>query len=117
MESSLIIMIMGLQVDFILHLSLNYVLSRRITRFERVGEMYKNMGITIITMFATLLSSSLFLFGGDLEIFQKQAILLSATVGISAVTALTLFGGMLQIVGPEKRSIFETIKNSNNLIQ
>lgn len=59
------------------------------------------MGISILSGTITTLGSGMSLFGGKMVIFQKFAIIITATISVSFVTAMFLFGALCHVVGPQ----------------
>ena len=63
-ESIGIVIAIGLSVDYVVHLSADYIHSQEKGRSKRMQQAYKNMGISIVSGTITTMGSSLFLFGG-----------------------------------------------------
>ena len=59
------------------------------------------MAVSITSGAITTFGSGVFLFGGFLILFQKFAVLITATIAISYFTAMLFFGAMSHCFGPE----------------
>lgn len=59
------------------------------------------MGVSITSGAITTFGSGVFLFGGFLILFQKFAVLITATIAISYFIAMLFFGAMSHCFGPE----------------
>ena len=64
-------------------------------------QAYTEMGVSITSGAITTFGSGVFLFGGFLILFQKFAVLISATIAISYFIAMLFFGAMSHCFGPE----------------
>jgi len=58
------------------------------------------MGISILSGCFTTLGSGAFLFGGELILFYKFAVIITMTVVISYIVAIFLFGSIMHTFGP-----------------
>lgn len=63
-ESMNSIIIIGLSVDYVVHLANAYVENVKETRYERTREMLTIMGVSVLGGGCTTLGAGLFLFGG-----------------------------------------------------
>ena len=68
-ESISMVIMIGLSIDYILHLSIDYMHSPLQSRNDKIKSAYGNMGISIISGFLATLGSGLFLFLADIIIF------------------------------------------------
>jgi len=100
-ESAALGVSIGLSVDYVVHLSADYMHSPFQTRFERMQQSYKHMGISILSGSITTIGSALFLLGGQLSVFYKFGILISSTIAFSFILAMLLFGALSHIVGAQ----------------
>jgi len=58
------------------------------------------MGVSIFSGTVTTFGAGLALFGGMLNTFQKFAVIICSTVGISFLTSMLFFGALLHMMGP-----------------
>jgi len=72
-------------------------------------QAYQNMGISIISGTITTFGSSIFLFGADLWLYQKFAVIISTTIFTSFLVSMTLFGALCHTAGPEGEGIIEKL--------
>lgn len=68
-ESICIVIIIGLSVDYSVHLATEYNHSVHRHRKHKMRHSYKNMGISILSGTITTLGSGAFLFGGKIVTF------------------------------------------------
>ena len=64
-------------------------------------QAYKEMGVSILSGFITTFGSGIFLFGGKIITFNKFAVMITATISMSFLVAMLLFGAMMHLFGPE----------------
>jgi len=58
------------------------------------------MGVSILSGTITTFCAGAALFGGMLNTFQKFAVIITSTVGISFLTSMLFFGALLHLMGP-----------------
>ena len=58
------------------------------------------MGISILSGCFTTFGSGAFLFGGEIILFYKFAVIITMTVAISYIVAIFLFGSIMHTFGP-----------------
>lgn len=59
------------------------------------------MGVSILSGAITTFGSGIFLFGGQIILFNKFAILICCTIALSFVVAMLLFASFMHILGPQ----------------
>lgn len=101
-ESLAMVILIGFSVDYVVHLSSDYMHSAYTSRHDKMKQAYEEMGISILSGCCTTFGSGAFLFGGVLVTFQKFAILITCTVAISFIISMVLFGAIMHAIGPEK---------------
>jgi predicted RND superfamily exporter protein len=99
-ESICATILVGLSVDYVVHLANAYVECTMKTRDERVTVMLKEMGHTVIGGALTSVGASLILFGCQLQFFFKFGWFMCTTCFLSIVFSLGLFTAMCVIGGP-----------------
>ena len=62
-------MIIGFAVDYIIHLSADFMHSTQPDRFNKMKQAYREMGISILSGAITTFGAGVFLFGGVLVFF------------------------------------------------
>ena len=103
-ESIGTIMVIGFSVDYVVHLAAHYIHSATFTRFQRSREAIGEMGISIFSGAMTTIGCGSFLFGGQMNVFQKFAFILTTTCAIAIVYSLVYFIALSHGFGPEGRS-------------
>lgn len=68
-ESICTVIIIGLSVDYCVHLATEYTESAHYHRKQKMKQSFRNMGLSILSGTATTLGSGAFLFGGKLVTF------------------------------------------------
>mgnify|MGYP000290954125 CR=1 FL=1 len=63
-ESLAMVILIGFSVDYVVHLSVDYVHSRHVSRHDKMQQAYEEMGISILSGCLTTFGSGAFLFGG-----------------------------------------------------
>ena len=96
------VILIGFSVDYVIHLSSDYIHSAHKKRHEKMKESYEEMGVSILSGCLTTFGSGAFLFGGKLVTFKKFAVLITSTVGISFIVSMFLFGSIMHIIGPQE---------------
>ena len=94
-------MVVGLSVDYVVHLAEGYTLSLHNDRLSRVRDMLDLMGVSIFFGACTTLGASLFMFFTVLSFFSQFGTFLFSTIGFSLVFSMLLFVTLLGIIGPE----------------
>jgi predicted RND superfamily exporter protein len=94
-------MVVGLSVDYVVHLAEGYTLSLHTDRLSRVRDMLDLMGVSVFFGACTTLGASLFMFFTVLSFFSQFGTFLFSTIGFSLVFSMGLFVTLLGIIGPE----------------
>jgi len=100
-ESIAIVVQVGLSVDYVVHLSIDYLNSPHLSRNDKMKQSYKQMGISILSGTLTTFGSGAFLFGAQLVLFNKFAVLITSTISLSFLTSMLLFGALSHMIGPQ----------------
>ena len=101
-ESIAVVMLIGFSVDYVLHLGTDYMHSLAPTRFEKMKQSYREMGLSISSGCATTFLAGIVLLLGNLKFFQKFAMVICLTALMAYVMAMLVFGALMHIMGPEK---------------
>ena len=100
-ESISVVIIIGFSVDYVIHLAADYTHSKWSSRNDKIKQAYREMGISILSGMITTAGSGFFLFGCVYMIFQKFAVLISATICIAFLSSMVLFGAICHTFGPQ----------------
>lgn len=101
-ESISVVILIGLAVDYVVHLSSDYSHSVKPTRNLRIQQAYTEMGVSIFSGTITTFGCGVALFGGKLITFQKFAVIITSTIAISFCSSMLLFGALCHVIGPQK---------------
>ena len=96
-ESITIVMLIGLSVDYVVHLANHYVESTTDSRFERIQASLRDLGISILSGASTTIGSGTFLFFATIIMFNKFAALIYLTITFSLLYSL-IFNKYVQYV-------------------
>ena len=100
-ESISVVIIIGLSVDYIVHLAADYKHSAEDERGNKIKQAYLEMGISIMSGTITTFGSGSALFGGQVITFKKFAVLITSTISLSFLMSMLLFGAICHIMGPQ----------------
>ena len=101
-ESIAMVVLIGLSVDYVVHLGIHYVGSVYPDRRRRTDDALKLLGMSIMSGGITTMGSGIFLFFTATLLLRKFAVLITATIAFSLVFAMVFFVALLYIIGPEK---------------
>jgi predicted RND superfamily exporter protein len=100
-ESISVVIIIGLSVDYVVHLATDFQHSAHKGRSDKIKQAYTEMGVSIMSGTITTFGSGAALFGGKVVTFRKFAVLITSTITISFMMSMLLFGAICHICGPE----------------
>jgi predicted RND superfamily exporter protein len=100
-ESISVVLLIGFSVDYVIHLSADYMHSSYKSRHDKMKQAYGEMGISILSGAITTFGAGCFVFLCTVKPTQKIAVLITSTIGISFFVAMVLFGAIIHTVGPE----------------
>jgi predicted RND superfamily exporter protein len=99
-ESICLIIILGLSVDYTVHLANEFIHSQHRHRKYKMKQAYKNIGVSIFGGALATFGAGALLYGAELLLYQKFAIIICCTVVISFIVSTIFFGAMMHIFGP-----------------
>jgi len=94
-------LVVGLAVDYVVHLAEGYNLSLHKDRLNRTRDMLKEMGISVFSGACTTLGASAFMFFAVLRFFMQFGVFLFCTIGFSVLFSLGMFTLLMGLCGPE----------------
>ncbi|KAJ8303403.1 hypothetical protein KUTeg_019799 [Tegillarca granosa] len=94
-------MLVGLAVDYVVHLAEGYNMSEHKDRLSRTRDMLEEMATSVFAGACTTLGASLFMFFTQITFFTQFGIFLFCTVGFSLVFSLGMFSVLMSLIGPE----------------
>lgn len=101
LESLNMVLVVGLSVDYCVHLAEGYARSVSKRRKDKVYESLTQVGVSVISGAFTTLGSSLFLVFAQILFFVQFSTFMFCTIGFSIFFSLGLFVTMLATFGPE----------------
>lgn len=94
-------LVVGLSVDYIVHLAEAYHLSVRKKRLERVQDALEHIGLSVLSGALTTLGASFFMIFAGLVFFFQFGLFMFTTIALSLLYAMVFFMTVLSIIGPE----------------
>merc|ERR1712037_874621 len=105
-ESIAGVIVIGLAVDYVIHLGHMYLEVGHLgyeQRADRFAMALKNMGTTVLAGAATTFMAGLSMRFCQMSFFKQMSTLISTTVAYSIVYTLFFFMCVMRIAGPEQR--------------
>ena len=100
-ECLCIVIMIGLSIDYCVHLAMDYKYQPYMLRSRKMQSTYKNMGSPILAGTVSTLGAGAFLFGAKLTIFMKFGVCIMITIAVSFIVSMVFFGALMIIAGPE----------------
>lgn len=94
-------MVVGLSVDYVVHLAEAYRTSPYSTRDGRVKSMLESMGLSVLSGAITTFGAAIFLLFAQIKFLHEFGIFVMSTVGISLLFAFLFFTTFMALCGPE----------------
>ena len=101
MESLNLTLVVGLSVDYVVHLAEGYSRSTHTNRLGRLHDSLAQLGISVLSGACTTIGGSAFLLLAEIILFLQFGVFMFATILFSVFFALCFFSTLLGIVGPE----------------
>jgi hypothetical protein len=101
LEALVLVMVIGLSVDYVVHMADSYLEAPFETRLERTKYMMQKMGLAVLNGATTTICAALFMCATYITFFQKFGIVILVTVLQSLVTSMFFFSAMMAAMGPE----------------
>ena len=100
-ESLGIDLFVGFSVDYIVHVSHQYVDSIYDTRTKRMDDTFQNIGMAVFSGAVTTFSSATFLLFARIYVLRKFGILIELTIVFSILFSLVLLPALFYLMGPQ----------------
>ncbi|GFR99143.1 protein dispatched homolog 1-like [Elysia marginata] len=100
-ESINLSLVVGLAVDYVVHLSEAYHTSPQKHRVDKVRDMLEHMGVSVISGAFSTLGAASFMMAAQIQFFLQFGVFLFLTIGFSLTYSLCLFTPLLSVIGPE----------------
>ena len=119
LESLNLTLVVGLAVDYVVHLAEGFMELRDETRGKKVQHTLSHVGISVLSGACTTLGASIFLLAAKILFFFQFGIFIFCTIGFSIVYSLFFFPTVLALVGPEgeKGSIMPAVRRARDVIR
>lgn len=101
LESLNLVLVVGLSVDYVVHLAEGYSRSLHRDHLGRVHDMLEEVGISVLSGAFTTLGASFFLLFAEILFFTQFGMFMFSTIGLSLLFSLGLFTTFMGIIGPE----------------
>jgi multidrug efflux pump subunit AcrB len=101
LESLNLVLVVGLSVDYCVHLAEGYSRSVHKKRTGRVYDALEEVGISVLSGCCTTLGASSFLIFAQILFFTQFGAFMFATIGLSIFYSLGMFITLLGIIGPQ----------------
>ncbi|EGD75300.1 hypothetical protein PTSG_06952 [Salpingoeca rosetta] len=98
-ESVCLTILVGLSVDYVIHLANAYRESHEVTRFSRVRDALVMMGISVLSASITTFLAGFVLFFGYITFFFKFGVFIALTIFFAAIWAFGFFMSLAAIAG------------------
>ena len=110
-------LVVGLAVDYVVHLAEGYGRSEHKGRKERIRDTLTEVGISVLSGAVTTVGASLFMLGAKILFFVQFGVFVLSTLGFSLLFALGLFTTVCALIGPQDnvgsiKSLFKCCKRN-----
>lgn len=112
-------LVVGLAVDYVVHLAEGYMELEDKDRLTRVRHTLGRVGISVFSGACTTLGASIFMLGAKIFFFSQFGIFIFCIIGLSILYSLFLFTTLLALIGPEGEtgSIMPAVRKIKNYIR
>lgn len=100
LESLNLTLVVGLAVDYVVHLADGYVRSPFHSRQEKIRDALSTVGVSVLCGASTTLGASVFMLAAKIVFFFQFGIFMFVTIGLSILYALFFFTTLLALIGP-----------------
>ena len=101
LESLNLVLVVGLAVDYVVHLAEGYSRSAAKDRLTRTQNMLEDVGISVVSGATTTLGASIFLLPSKILFFTQFGVFMFSVIGFSILYALGLFSTIVALCGPQ----------------
>ena len=97
-------LIVGLSVDYVVHMAEGYHLAEARDRIGRTRDMLENLGISVLSGAATTMGAAFFMIFADIQFFLQFGSFLMCTIGFSLLFSLLFFTAVISLIGPQNNT-------------
>jgi hypothetical protein len=101
LESLNLGMVVGLSVDYVVHLAEAYRLSTAQRRMERVRNMLESIGLSVLSGAITTFGAATFMLFSEIQFLYEFGVFVMTTVGLSLMFSLFGFTTCMALCGPQ----------------
>lgn len=101
MVSMNLALLVGLSVDYVVHLAEAYHRSPHRDRLGRTRDMLEHLGVSVLSGAVTTLGASFFMLFAQIQFFVQFGTCLMATIGFSLFFSLGLYATAMALIGPQ----------------
>lgn len=101
LESLNMTLVVGLSVDYVVHLAEGYMELEGGNRLQRTKHALGHVGISVVSGACSTLGASVVMFAGKIIFFIQFGTFIFVTIGFSTLYSLVFFSTVLALVGPE----------------
>merc|ERR1712118_385991 len=101
LEALVLVMVIGLSVDYVVHMADSYLEAPAQDRAGRTQYMMKKMGLAVLNGAATTIGAAAIMCLTYITFFQKFGMVILVTVFQSLVTSLFFFSALMAVLGPQ----------------
>ena len=94
-------LVVGLSVDYTVHLAEGYHLSPEYRRRGRAYDMLEAVGVSVVSGAITTMGAAVFMLFAQLQFFVQFGAFLFGIIGFSLLYSLVLFTTLIALCGPE----------------
>jgi multidrug efflux pump subunit AcrB len=119
LESLNMTLVVGLSVDYVVHLAEGYIELEGGNRLQRTKHTLGHVGISVISGACSTLGASVFMFPGKIVFFMQFGIFIFVTIGFSTLYSLLFFSTLLALIGPQgdRGSILPAFRKIQDLLR
>lgn len=104
LESLNLTLVVGLAVDYVVHLAEGYIQAVERTRTNKVRYALSHVGVSVLSGACSTLGASIFMLAAKILFFVQFGIFIFATIGFSILYSLFLFPTVMAWIGPEGKT-------------
>ena len=104
LESGNLALVVGLAVDYCVHLVEGYHFSSHADRKGRVHDMLEEVGVSVFSGACTTLGASIFMLFAQIQFFFEFGLFIFTTIGFSLFYSMGLLSTILALIGPGKET-------------
>ena len=101
LESLNMTLVVGLSVDYVVHLAEGYMEVDGGNRLSRTKHALGHVGISVISGACSTLGAAVFMFAAKIIFFLQFGIFIFCTIGLSTLYSLLFFSTLLTVMGPQ----------------